>query len=1386
MRTVLSTAILACVFLPVAAAQGLPDNLTVTSSSTPPYQANLSVQTSGTVMVNGAGTTNYIGGQQVMLTPGFTAIATSGTTPTFVASIAPPPFYPNSGSGGSHNFTVTASDPGGYQNITNIQIIYNWQPSGADGCMLNYDVVNDALSIGDLTGSLSTFGSMSLTNPSGTLGDLVNSNCQIVGTGSYVTKSGNNVALFLGVYFRASQGSGDPTTGGIPGFIGPQNIYMMTTTADQQQPGSFQLAGSWTPFPVPEPGTFSSTIAPNSINLDGTVTLQFYDPNGFNYQPYGLAVLGSSYTDPNACRIRYDRGSGAVNHVLSLYAGDFAGVSLIGTAPVGSPGAVVQDAASCIMDIAHSYVVQESGTGAIVKVALSFKTTGTINTYIQGFDRQNVGGPLQQGSIFIAPNDFSLSQVNALTLQIGASATFSLGVTKSGTYAGSPTFTATPPANVSVSFQQNPLNTSTGNSETVVVSASSSAVAGNPTITITATDGSLSHMITVPLTITAPPPVTPPATISITGSQTIPGVLESVAVPFYISVTGSDNWPAGQTLSWSADPYAASQFLSLNFVSVAATAPGTTVVNATLVGTPVNGATYCSAIDVSSGGQAVAQTNICLGFQAGSQLSGVSFTLPATPPTIAVPAGGSVLTSAQITQYGPAAPAVTFSAFPTCPTGVSPCNATASLVTTANGYTISVNAGAIPAGTPFSESFSVNGSNKSLALMVSGASLAHGNFCGTVSGPALKLSTYNDGQPRSNSYVICGGVASSITSCSVSSSNITISKSVIDTTDFTLTATANTAAFSGTYPLSCSYPGQLLAIDAGNVVVYDAAPVITSVSPPTVTPGARTIAIAGHNFGQNPSVTVGNSGGCGLTQQFSGIGISTQTTFGGVFQIPTCAVGTTLPVTVTNTGENGQAFFQDTSNTTLSHAQSNSISISVFDNAPTITSIFQSPTQTLYPGAVAQANGVYIQIFGSNFGTAPGSVTICTHNVILNQPCIASGITANITNSSGNPFATWTNTQVNALLTASASTPVGLYDVWVNVATDSGGGPYLQAPGGQSTVVYGNGVSVSAINIQLQRVGPTVISTDGNYTEDTTVSVTAVAADGGAVVSNFTGTVNIGEVGTPAIYSQNGGSLKPFVQIISGGTATLLASSLAGPSVAGQYGIGPQSAILTSTNYPVYRSNLSIEQWIISGGSLDVNNVAPGFIGAVFDWVQARIIDIYKKNPPGSGDLATVLASVQSFTLASDVDAGGYAYPAHAAKSAVYLNPFSSALRANSDAGFVCGNPRFYAFQNAIAHEARHAYQNTVSFNLLWDSDQDFLANTIPIPPSTIFYDSADFRPVCNDDVSPPTPESRQYQGDKAFDPYDNPTFPQILGGHVKRAIEMDAYTFAANHDHDH
>jgi hypothetical protein len=249
--------------------------VTVNSSTVPPVSTTGSIATSGTVSVNGSGLTTYTAGTSITLNPGFTANSANGGT--FIASIAPTPITPSSGAGGVQTLSVTANDPTGYGNIQFIQLIYNWQPSGVDGCLLNYDVTNDALELADVTGSLSTFGSMMLSSPSGTLGDLVSSNCSVNAAGSGIVKSGNNITLNLNMTFSAS-------------FIGQQNIYMMTTSSDQQQPGSFQQIGTWTAYGASSaPPTAAPVTSFNS--MDGTISLQFTDTNGFGYVPYGRPFL---------------------------------------------------------------------------------------------------------------------------------------------------------------------------------------------------------------------------------------------------------------------------------------------------------------------------------------------------------------------------------------------------------------------------------------------------------------------------------------------------------------------------------------------------------------------------------------------------------------------------------------------------------------------------------------------------------------------------------------------------------------------------------------------------------------------------------------------------------------------------------------------------------------------------------------------------------------------------------------------------------------------------------------------------------------------------------------------------------------------------------------
>ncbi len=948
--------------------------------------------------------------------------------------------------------------------------------------------------------------------------------------------------------------------------------------------------------------------------------------------------------------------------------------------------------------------------------------------------------------------------------------------------------------------------------------------AGN--ITITATNGSQSATVSTAVTVTGGI-ITPPAgatpTFILSGGQqqTLNVSSYTSSATFYVTVTGLYGYSSPVTVSISpSTPSAISA--TINGSNSATVSPGQAVpvllqglgaITAAASAAANNLNYWCTdVIGSDSNGLQVQSGALCLNFNGATSSS--SFSIPASTNGITIPAGGTTPVYGTVSTYGGAAtPTITQSV--TCPNGVFPCSASASVGTPSGGKVeIDLHTGSLPVGTTYNQCIYANGQQQCLGVTVGapgnsqGLSLVSANCSSCTSGPP-PLTTDNDGSTSSaNYYVQCMNFSctTASVSCTVpDSQNITLNTTTTSTSAsrlyFTISATASTTAFAGTYELNCplTSPAFSTTLSAGSLIVYDATPVITSVSPSPAAPGPQTIYITGHNFGNSPTVTIGGAPAAVPAV----VGIGTLVTIPAQFNVPASAAGTYLQVLLTSTGEVGHSFFQNPQIATGSNPQSAAFPLGVSDSGPIITSVNQPSTQTLYPGAVAQANGVNLQILGNNFGTGAGTITICVHNTVAGQPCIASGISANI----GSPYTPWTNTQVNVLLTASANTAQGLYDVWLTASTDANGNPFV---GSQATSVYANGVSVSAINIRLQQVGPTVISTDGNYTEDTTISVTAVAAQGGATVTNFTGTVNIVEISAIAVYSQNlyypsnaptGAGLPSSATISSGGATTILARSLAGPSLEGTGGQPPLSASVTSTHapavagdYPPYQGlSLSIPQWI-SGGAVDPTHAvlyqaipsAPPT--PLYDWLQARARDIFTANAAGT-DVGAVLASVVSYTTNAAIiaPAAGFTPLAHAPQTQIQINPYFNVLRINAgDPGdLACGNLRTDAFNALFLHEARHAYQNTTVALAGNDVDQDFLSrNAAAVAPANIFQDTTTFRSVCNDTTTPYSLQNLGYQGDNSFDYLDAPvapfTFPSL--GFARYALEMDAYTFAGNH----
>jgi len=333
--------------------------------------------------------------------------------------------------------------------------------------------------------------------------------------------------------------------------------------------------------------------------------------------------------------------------------------------------------------------------------------------------------------------------------------------------------------------------------------------------------------------------------------------------------------------------------------------------------------------------------------------------------------------------------------------------------------------------------------------------------------------------------------------------------------------------------------------------------------------------------------------------------------------------------------------------------------------------------------------------------------------------------------------------------------------------------------------VYGD---LTGMRIKLIKVGDTVISKDGKFSEDTTVEAYPVRGDTGEQVF-WKGTINVKEQcsppATPCICTQNGGSLPGTVVMNPWGS--FVAKSLAGPVCTpspcdGTNGSPPRAAKILTTPFPLY-APFEIAQWVNNGKLHDKSD------GDVFDWVEERAKYIYGKADaqPAPKEVKTVLDAIASYT----VGAGPWAAVTTTART-MTINPYFETMRVDSASVSVCGQARAYAFTNTLAHEARHAYQTLLQTTAVAgvtddiagqpdnDDDSDRLLERIPIAPTNVAVDSGALRDVCN--VNANTVQRRRYRGDATADPWEvDPGADQW--GCVSWAREMDAYTFAGNRE---
>jgi len=324
----------------------------------------------------------------------------------------------------------------------------------------------------------------------------------------------------------------------------------------------------------------------------------------------------------------------------------------------------------------------------------------------------------------------------------------------------------------------------------------------------------------------------------------------------------------------------------------------------------------------------------------------------------------------------------------------------------------------------------------------------------------------------------------------------------------------------------------------------------------------------------------------------------------------------------------------------------------------------------------------------------------------------------------------------------------------------------------------GTGVEAYEVQMLLEQDGDTEISTDGKFTEDTTIRVTAVKSTTGERLFDFQGTVMVADESGFPIYEANDGELPASVEISFSGTTTFVAKSQVGVIDGGK----PPDAEIYVTNYPLLGGQpLSVEQWV------DLRQVHSRSSGDVYDWLEARMKDIFE-TVGDVGDAAAALATVTHYELEESpagVDAAAFVHQEHVMEGPMFIVPFAGDdLRVPGTVGpQPCVTQEFDWLTTIVLHEARHGFVNfltTIDFDAPDeipgspnnDDDQDFLVDIMPdaTGPSSPVIDSTEERLVCHQVAN--RTFNFPYRGDAISD--------EIFSNEL--ALEMDAILFAVRH----
>ncbi|HVB98136.1 MAG TPA: hypothetical protein VNJ12_02240 [Candidatus Dormibacteraeota bacterium] len=419
--------------------------------------------------------------------------------------------------------------------------------------------------------------------------------------------------------------------------------------------------------PNPLPAGMSVYISPNpvdvvaasSVNTDLTLFTTTATPAG----TYNVTVSGTDGTNTNAVPITIvvqaaptpdfslsaSPSSQTIAGIYGSYtidvtpANGYTGnvtLSVPSTLPAGMTATFAPNPAS---------VTGNTAVSSSLTVGITTATpAGTYNLTVSGTD-----GTLThttQVTAIVPPPDFSLTGVGSQTISAGSSAIYVISILPTGNYGGSVTMSVSSPSplptGMMASFVPNPItvNPTQSNDVTLTLNTTTSTPAATYNLTVTATDGTLTHTTTGTLVVQAPPPPSF-AVYSVTGSE---GVFAGSSVSSTINVTPSNGYTGTVTLSVPLpNPLPAGMTLGFapNPITISSTSPvSSTLTVTTTASTPAG--SYNLTVSGTDGTRTSTST-ISVTVQAAVSSD---FTISATPSTAAAAPGSS--TSYAVTVGG--------------------------------------------------------------------------------------------------------------------------------------------------------------------------------------------------------------------------------------------------------------------------------------------------------------------------------------------------------------------------------------------------------------------------------------------------------------------------------------------------------------------------------------------------------------------------------------------------------------------------------------------------------------------------------------------------------------------------------------------------------------